>query len=79
MQVAADMAGVNSALTQSVAAFNAGGGGGAAGSLTGGDPMITSPLAPSASAVVPEPTSLILAALGAAGLAMLAARTRRAV
>jgi cyclophilin family peptidyl-prolyl cis-trans isomerase len=77
MQVAADMAGVNSALTQSVAAFNAGGGGAAGSTTSGGDPIIASPLAPTASAAVPEPTSLILAIVGAAGFAASAARTWR--
>jgi cyclophilin family peptidyl-prolyl cis-trans isomerase len=78
MQVAADMAGVNSALTQSVAAFNAGGGGAAGSTTSGGDPIITSPLVPTASAAVPEPASVILAITGAAGFATLAARKRRA-
>jgi cyclophilin family peptidyl-prolyl cis-trans isomerase len=80
MQVAADMAGVQAAALQSAAAFNAGSDPAAlssAADLGGAASSSASITVGGAAAAVPEPTSLLLAALGAFGLGFFASRQRR--
>jgi cyclophilin family peptidyl-prolyl cis-trans isomerase len=78
MQVAADMAGVQSTAAQSASAF-----GSTAGQIpisaltTPGGSAASAPITAGTSTAVPEPASLLLAAVGALGLGFFAVRRRR--
>jgi cyclophilin family peptidyl-prolyl cis-trans isomerase len=77
MQVAADMAGVQAAALQSAAAFGSGANSQPLSSAVNlGGAASSAPIAPGISAAVPEPASLLLAAVGAAGLGFFASRRR---